>query len=73
MSQAIEHVQAMDKDGLRADLAIISQWIKPGTKVLDLGCGDGTLLFYLRDQRDVLGYGLEISPYNIEVCVEKKH
>ena len=71
MSQAIEHVQGMNKDDLRADLAIISQWIKPGTKVLDLGCGDGTLLFYLRDQRNVLGYGLEISPSNIEVCIEK--
>lgn len=68
---AIEHVQGMQKDGLRADLAIISQWIKADTKVLDLGCGDGILLSYLRDQRNVLGYGLEINPFNIEVCVEK--
>ncbi len=71
MSQAVEHIQGMDKDGLRADLAIIAQWIKADTKVLDLGCGDGTLLSYLRDQRNVLGYGLEINPFNIEVCVEK--
>lgn len=68
---AIEHVQGMLKDGLRADLAIIAQWIKADTKVLDLGCGDGTLLSYLRDQRNVQGYGLEISPFNIETCVEK--
>lgn len=56
---------------LRADLSIISQWIKADSKVLDLGCGDGTLLAYLRDQRNVQGYGLEISPFNIEACVEK--
>ena len=56
---------------LRADLSIISQWIKADSKVLDLGCGDGTLLAYLRDQRNVNGYGLEISPFNIEVCVDK--
>jgi methionine biosynthesis protein MetW len=71
VSQAIEHLQAMEKDGLRADLAIIAQWIKADTKVLDLGCGDGTLLAYLRDQRNVLGYGLEINPFNIEICVER--
>ena len=71
MSQAIEHLQAMEQDGLRADLAIIAQWIKADTKVLDLGCGDGTLLAYLRDQRNVLGYGLEINPFNIEICVER--
>lgn len=56
---------------LRADLSIISQWIKADSKVLDLGCGDGTLLAYLRDQRNVKGYGLEISPFNIETCVDK--
>ena len=39
--------------------------------VLDLGCGDGTLLAYLRDRHNVLGYGLEISPFNVEDCVEK--
>lgn len=71
MSQAVEHLQAMEKDGLRADLAIIAQWIKADTKVLDLGCGDGTLLAYLRNQRNVLGYGLEINPFNIEICVER--
>jgi methionine biosynthesis protein MetW len=56
---------------LRADLAIIAQWIKPDVKVLDLGCGDGTLLAYLRDNRSVQGYGLEIDAFNIEDCVAK--
>jgi len=61
---------AIDGD-LRADLAIIAEWIKSGAKVLDLGCGDGTLLAYLRDNRDVHGYGLEINAFNIEDCVAK--
>lgn len=55
--------------GLRADLAIISQWITPGARVLDLGCGDGTLLRHLRETRDVTGYGLEIDPDNIAACI----
>jgi len=72
MTQAIEHLHGMGKDGLRADLDIISGWIKKDTKVLDLGCGDGTLLAHLRDERDILGYGLEIDLFNIEICVEKR-
>lgn len=36
---------------LRADLEIIQEWIKPASRVLDLGCGDGELLRYLRDHK----------------------
>lgn len=54
---------------LRPDLAIISEWIEPGSRVLDLGCGDGTLLEYLKKERDVDGYGLEIDPDNIVACI----
>lgn len=50
---------------LRADLEIIADWIKPGSRVLDLGCGDGTLMRYLQDNRNVTGYGLEIDQANI--------
>ena len=71
MSQLRGILPANDGEGLRADLAIIAEWIKDGSKVLDLGCGDGTLLAYLRQQRSVLGYGLEISPFNIEDCVDR--
>lgn len=56
---------------LRPDLAIISEWIEPGSRVLDLGCGDGTLLDYLRHERDVDGYGLEIDPDNVVACVQR--
>ena len=71
MTESIEHIQGMEKGGLRADLSIIADWITADANVLDLGCGDGTLLAYLRDQRNVSGYGLEINPFNIEVCIEK--
>ena len=54
---------------LRPDISIIKEWIKPGSQVLDLGCGDGTLLKLLRDERGVEGYGLEIDEQNIIQCV----
>jgi methionine biosynthesis protein MetW len=54
---------------LRADLAQISEWIAPGSRILDLGCGDGTLLAHLATHRAVSGYGLEIDPTNVAACV----
>ena len=57
---------------VRQDLRIIANWITPGSRILDLGCGDGTLLAYLRDEYNVSGYGLEIDPDNITTCVAKK-
>lgn len=56
---------------LRADLEIIGEWIPAGARVLDLGCGDGTLLAYLQAERDVQGYGLEIDPDNVVACVAR--
>jgi methionine biosynthesis protein MetW len=55
---------------LRPDIAIIKEWIAPGSQVLDLGCGDGTLLRMLRDERQVSGYGMEIDPENIACCIK---
>lgn len=56
---------------LRADLQIIEKWIKPGSHVLDLGCGNGELLDYLQSHKQVRGYGLEINPDNINACIAK--
>ena len=72
MNRPYQPPSIMEDKGLRADLVIISQWIKESTKVLDLGCGDGTLLAYLREKRNVQGYGLEINAFNIEDCIEKQ-
>jgi cyclopropane fatty-acyl-phospholipid synthase-like methyltransferase len=48
----------MSKQPLRPDLALIAEWIKPGARVLDLGCGDGLLLDVLQRERAVRGYGV---------------
>ncbi len=53
---------------LRPDFEAIAEWIKPGAKILDLGCGDGSLLRYLRDTRDVFGYGVEIDDDKLLKC-----
>lgn len=55
---------------LRADLAIIAQWIKPESTILDLGCGDGALIKYLRKNQSVRAFGLEIDENNLESCVK---
>lgn len=46
----------------RYDYDVITQWIAPGEKVLDLGCGDGSLLGHLMKVRQVQGYGVENDP-----------
>lgn len=56
---------------MRQDLETIQQWIKPGATVLDLGCGDGSLLAHLRDTKGVVGYGLEINQDQILECIKK--
>jgi methionine biosynthesis protein MetW len=55
---------------MRPDLDIISEWIRPNTRILDLGCGDGTLLKHLYQTHNVTGYGLEINDDNIVKCIE---
>lgn len=54
----------------RPDFAAIGGWIKMGSSVLDLGCGDGTLLRYLQQTRSVTGYGVEIDDESILQCVK---
>lgn len=54
---------------MRVDLDIIQEWIKPGSRVLDVGCGDGTLMSYLQTNKQVTGYGLEINASLINQCV----
>jgi len=56
---------------MRLDLRLVEQWIKPGTRVLDLGCGDGELLAHLRDSLGVRCYGLEIDPDKITAAIAR--
>ena len=50
---------------------IVSQWITENARVLDLGCGDGTLLEQLKLERGILGYGVEIGSEAITRCIQK--
>lgn len=54
---------------LRPDLAIIADHVSPGTRVLDVGCGDGALLTALRDGKGVDARGMEIDAGNVAECV----
>ena len=56
---------------MRIDHLAIDKWITKNSRVLDLGCGDGSLLKHLTDSKHVHGYGLEISAEYIQACVEK--
>lgn len=56
---------------LRSDLDIIQNWIAQGSQVLDLGCGEGDLLNFLKTQKKCQGYGLEINPDSILTCIKK--
>lgn len=55
---------------MRPDLEIIQPWIEPNSRVLDLGCGDGDLLHYLKTTKKVRGIGLEIDEEHIQHCIE---
>jgi len=54
----------------RQDFAIIAGWISFGSKVLDLGCGDGTLLQFLRSSLETKGYGVEKDDANWLACLK---
>lgn len=56
---------------MRFDLQIISSWIRPGASVLDLGCGEGELLFYLKKDKKVRGTGIEKMEARVARCIEK--
>jgi methionine biosynthesis protein MetW len=56
---------------LRPDLEIIADLVNPGARVLDLGCGTGDLLAWLVANKNVNGYGLDVDPDNITICLSK--
>jgi methionine biosynthesis protein MetW len=57
--------------GLRPDLAAIADMIRPGSRVLDVGCGDGALLEHLVASKGVDGRGIEIAQANVNACVAR--
>ncbi|HOM14502.1 MAG TPA: methionine biosynthesis protein MetW, partial [Rubrivivax sp.] len=52
----------------RANLEILAGLVPPGSRVLDLGCGDGELLAHLQRQRGCSGYGIELADANVLAC-----
>ena len=58
-------------NSLRPDLAVIAEHVSPGSRVLDVGCGDGALMAALRDQRQVDARGMELDAANVAECVAR--
>jgi methionine biosynthesis protein MetW len=63
-------VLPVGKDGYRADHLLVAQMVEPGSKVLDVGCGEGDLLRLL-ETRGVDGRGIELSREGVNRCVAK--
>jgi methionine biosynthesis protein MetW len=53
------------------DMDIIGEWVEPGTRVLDLGCGRGALLTYLAQKKQVTGIGVDLNFHKISACVQR--
>lgn len=56
---------------IRFDLQIIASWVEPNCRVLDLGCGEGDLLLYLKNQKNVEGTGIENDEEKVALCIDK--
>ena len=56
---------------MKKEFKIISDLIENNTRVLDVGCGDGTLMKYLKDEKNIDTRGLEISKNNVQNCISK--
>jgi len=56
---------------MKKEFKIIAQLIENNTRVLDVGCGDGTLMKHLKDNKNIDTRGLEISKNNVQTCIGK--
>ena len=63
--------QLFSPDTARVDLLLIKDMVAPNTRVLDIGCGDGTLLRMLTEERGVDARGMELSQRGVNDCVAK--
>jgi methionine biosynthesis protein MetW len=56
---------------MRSDFAAIAEWVTPGSQVLDVGCGDGSLLHYLKVAKQAHVYGVELADDKVLACAQK--
>ena len=56
---------------MRSDFSAIAQWIAPQSQVLDVGCGDGSLLEYLKTAKQAHVYGVELADDKVLACAQK--
>lgn len=64
-------IKALNKSSLtRYDHILISNWVKEGSRVIDLGCGNGALMRHLQNEKSVTGYGVELDPEMISKCID---
>lgn len=72
MSDAVLKLAGNGKQTLtRVDLIVVADMVAPGTRVLDVGCGDGALLKYLAENKNVDSRGVELSQKGVNDCVAK--
>ena len=65
------NVQNSNMHATRVDLLLLAEMVEPGSRVLDVGCGDGTLLRILAETRDVDARGIEIQQSSVNQCVAR--
>lgn len=70
-SQTLPGKTAESTPAHRLDFLLVADMVEPGSRVLDVGCGDGTLLAILRDRRQVDGRGIELSREGVSDCLAK--
>jgi methionine biosynthesis protein MetW len=56
---------------MRSDFAAIAEWVTPGSQVLDVGCGDGSLLQHLKIAKQAHVYGVELADDKVLACAQK--
>jgi methionine biosynthesis protein MetW len=56
---------------MRSDFAAIAEWVAPGSQVLDVGCGDGSLLHHLKVAKQAHVYGVELADDKVLACAQK--
>lgn len=59
------------KMNLRPDLAAIAGMVEPQSSVLDVGCGEGDLLYFLTHEKKILGRGIELSQCGVNACIAR--